>query len=361
MDKSNKTALVIVGIIALVIIGGIMVYATTRTKSSPATSNDNPPSVVPPVLQIGAPSVVTNPSVVPTDTTAVVTGTVTPNGVTTSYWYEYGLTPDDLQNKTPTQVLGSGYTTIPSPAYIVGLTKDTNYYFRLVAVNSVGKNTGLQYAFITTHGIPVPSGSAPTVKTLAAGGISRMVANLNGEVTPNKVATQYWFEYGTTPNLGSTTALVSVGDGNVKIPASISLSDLLPVTTYYFRLNAQNQFGTINGAILNLKTSGPPAASAPVVVTKSANAIGTSTATLHATVNPNGAETMYWFEYSTDSFFTGSSLKNTDKKSAGAGLNNFPVDANISDLSPKSTYYFRVVAQNSFGIVRGNSVSFKTK
>jgi hypothetical protein len=101
--------------------------------------------------------------------------------------------------------------------------------------------------------------------------------------------------------LGNTSVVSSTSDGNTKITVSNSLSGLQPFTTYYYRIDTQNQFGTTNGSILSFTTSGPAAESAPSVVTRNATRIATSSATLQGTVNPNGLETRYWFEYSTDS------------------------------------------------------------
>lgn len=207
------------------------------------------------VRQSLAPSVTTSSVVAPSDTTAVVSGTVTPNGAFTSYWFDYTARADMSNLSTsPKQTVGSGFAPIPAPGYITGLSKDTTYYFRLVGENSKGRTVGVQYAFHTSSVPQAPVGSAPTVKSIAATGVTKTAANLRGEVTPNRNPTQYWFEYGTSANLGDTTAIAAIGDGTAKLSESITLTGLATSTTYYFRLNAQNIFGTVNGAILNFKT-----------------------------------------------------------------------------------------------------------
>ena len=305
----------------LLLVGGLFLYTQNNTGTGSPTATSTPTGTVddtggtPAPRQAGAPSATTNPSVISTDTTAVVVGGVVSNGAFTDYWFEYG-TPA-LGSKTQGQHIGSGYSELPAPAYITGLGKDTIYSFRLVAQNQYGKATGATYTFRTTVGTPAPVGSTPTAKTLSATGIARTAANLNGEVTPNKVSTQFWFEYGETQNLGLVSTLQQAGSGSVKVPESLALSNLAPATTYYFRLNAQNSFGTTNGSILSFKTAGPPLTVAvPVVTTQVAGPVATTTATLRGTVNPVGAQT---------------------------------------------TYYYRMVAQNAGGIVRGAALSFKTK
>src|SRR3989344_4040573 len=148
----NKTTGIIGGIIVLVAVGVLIFYAIQNQNTVPSSDNsdNNVPTSTndnqtttgsPTTLQAGLPIAVTNSSVVPTDTTAVINGTVTPNGAFTNYWYEYGIT-SNLGNRTLNQMVGSGHVTISAPGYITGLTKNTTYYFRLVAENQYGKNIG---------------------------------------------------------------------------------------------------------------------------------------------------------------------------------------------------------------------------
>jgi len=370
-NRGNISGIVLI-VAVLLVIGGYLLYAkqtgrapfnngpvvVTPTPTPTVTPPGTPPS--PAQRQPGVPVAVTNPTVAPTDTTAVVTGSVVPNGVFTAYWYEYGLT-SALGTKTLNQNVGSGYMTIPAPAYITGLTSSRTYYFRLVAENTYGRVSGAQYTFQTIKGTPAPVGTAALVKTLAATGISRNSANLDGEITPNGASTQQWFEYGTTANLGNITPFVAVGNGVAKVSTSASVSNLDPLTTYYFRLNGQNQFGTVNGAILNFKTIGPAAATAPIVSSLAATSLGTTKAKLRGTVDPNGTATTYWFEYGTDPLFGLTLLKTTPKKSAGSGLVPMNVEADVTGLSAATTYYFRTVAENSVGTVDGAKETFKTR
>ncbi|MFZ2049234.1 MAG: hypothetical protein WAV25_02990 [Minisyncoccia bacterium] len=256
----NKNTL-IGGLVILLIIGGFIIYKnkpntaplstntvvdTTEDTTNVVTNNDT--------RQGSAPGITTSDKVAPSDTSMVVTGTVNPNGAFTNYWYEYGPTTN-LGSKTASQSVGSGFVSIPAPAYITGLTQSTTYYFHLVGENQYGKVIGSRYSFVTTKNIPAPVGGAPISKTVDASKISSTNATLNGQISSNKAITQYWFEYGTTPNLGNTTAFTSLGSDNTNVQVSLSLSGLNPNTTYYFRLDAQNQFSTVNGTTLHFKTS----------------------------------------------------------------------------------------------------------
>ncbi len=360
----NKNTTIIAAIvIVLLLTGGIFLYSTqgTMTPSTTATStptggtDDGTPVTTSPK----APVATTNASVTPTGTTAVVVGGVVPNGAMTTYWYEYGASTN-LGLKSATQTIGSGYTSLAAPAYLTQLAKDTTYYFRLVAENSVGKSTGATQSFHTTTTTTPPVGSVPAAQSLAATLVARTGATLNGAVTPNLASTQYWFEYGDSANLGNVSNLQSAGNGSGKTNVTLPLTNLAPLTTYYFRLNAQNQFGTTNGAVLTFKTSGPALSTAVPVVTTQVAVFATTTATLRGTVNPTGTQTDYWFEYGTNSSLTGNSLKTTSKTSAGATSNTITIEKAISGLGTKTTYYYRTVAESSAGTVRGATLSFKT-
>ncbi|MFA6135879.1 MAG: fibronectin type III domain-containing protein, partial [Candidatus Paceibacterota bacterium] len=102
----------------------------------------------------------------------------------------------------------------------------------------------------------IPTGNAPTVVTNSATNISQTTATLNGSVNPNSFNTTYWFEYGTSASLGSSTASQSLGSGNSSQNVSTYISGLSKSTKYYFRVVAQNQWGTSQGLILPFTTNG---------------------------------------------------------------------------------------------------------
>ncbi len=83
-----------------------------------------------------------------------------------------------------------------------------------------------------------------------------------------------------------------------------------------------------------------------------------SSATLQGCVNPNGYETTYSFFYGTSS----SSMNTpTPTRTLPAGTSCISVSADISNLNPETTYYYRIAAQNEFGAqFSTNFVSFAT-
>lgn len=361
----NKNLIPGLVIIALLVVGGFALFTITPGEPAPvppvATPNPVPtPVPIPtpvPTPTPGAPTVITNATAVPSSSTVVVTGNVVPNGALTTYWYEYGTTTA-LGARTSSQSIGSGYTSIYAPAYITGLSANTTYHYRLSAENRFGTVNGATYIF-TTNSTPPPQGSAPATRTLAATNVSRTTANLNGSVDANRAETTYWFEYGESADLGFTTSFQSAGSGDTAQNVSVSVANLKPLTRYFFRLNAQNQFGTVNGSILNFTTTGPAAPGEPSVDTRAASGITSSSANLNANINPNGAETTYWFEYSEDSLL-GSFLATSTSSATLSGTTNTAVSMNVSGLDNNTRYFYRAVGQNQYGTVRGDVVQFKT-
>ena len=81
-----------------------------------------------------------------------------------------------------------------------------------------------------------------------------------------------------------------------------------------------------------------------------------TSADLSGTVDPNGVETTYHFEYGTTTDYG----SQTPETSAGAGANPQDAAASLSGLQPQTTYHYRLVATNSLGITVGSDGTFTT-
>ena len=327
----------------------------TNTGNTPAPTPSTP--VVP--MQPDSPTVETGINPIVSSSTAVVSGQVRPNGASTTYWFEYGETTA-LGDKTVFQNIGSGFSMIPTPAFITGLESDTVYYYRLSARNSFSTVNGTTYTF-KTNDPPPPVRSLPTARTSSATNITRVSANMNGSINPNGAETNYWFEYGEDTDLGSVTGFQSTNSGTSSLSVTTAVSGLEPLTKYYFRLNAQNRFGTVNGAILNFTTLGPSAPASPSVSTTNASNITDSSARLRGNINPNGDETTYWFEYSEDSLLGSLLSTKTTNKTLQEGNSSESVQENLTQLDANTKYYYRLIGRNSYGTEEGDILSFTTK
>jgi hypothetical protein len=106
---------------------------------------------------------------------ATLNGTVTPNGLTTTYHFDWGTTIS-FGNTTTSQSAGSGFTPVAVNANLTSLSPETQYFFRLVGTSSSGTYIGDTLNFMTTavptltvspsnQNVGTPSGSTPFLVT----------------------------------------------------------------------------------------------------------------------------------------------------------------------------------------------------
>ena len=97
----------------------------------------------------GAPRTVTLPAAASVDTaTVTLNGVVSPNGSTTTYWFEYATNEGmGKASQTAHQSLLAGPAEYAISAKVTGLMPHAVYYFRLVAQNTSGTSRGRTLAF----------------------------------------------------------------------------------------------------------------------------------------------------------------------------------------------------------------------
>jgi phosphodiesterase/alkaline phosphatase D-like protein len=185
-------------------------------------------------------------------TGATLNGGVIPNGLATDAWFEWGTDPNLAgYSTTETQAVGSGTTSQTINQVLTGLATGTVYYYRVAAGNGAGTSRGAILSFLP--------GAAPTVTTLAATLVGATGATLNGNVNPNGLPTDAWFEWGTGPNLATfdTSLPQALGAGTNSQFVMATLSGLSPETTYYYRVAASSATGVSNGSIASFTTASP--------------------------------------------------------------------------------------------------------
>jgi len=293
------------------------------------------------------PTVTTTAASSITTTGATLNGTVNANGSSTTVTFQYGLTTSYGSTVTAAQSPVSGNTVTAVSAVISGLTPCTLYHYRCVGVNSGGTNYGSDMTFTTTC-------AAPTVVTQAATAITANSATLNGTVNANNSTANTSFDYGLTTSYGTNIpgnpASVS---GSTATAVTGAISGLLPNTLYHYRINGVNAYGTTNGSDMTFTTS----QIAPTVVTLAASAVNTTIATLNGTVNANNLSTTVTFNWGLTVAY-GSTVSATPATVTGTTTTS--VLANLTGLTPNTTYHFRVSGVNSVGTSNGNDMTFTT-
>ncbi|MBU3666102.1 MAG: hypothetical protein FGM15_09555, partial [Chthoniobacterales bacterium] len=244
------------------------------------------------------PAVATTPASYISTTSASLNGDVNPNGLPTSIWFEYGVKSDTLTTTTAVQDAGSGIGPVGKWASVPGLAPETTYYFRIVAQTGTSVVRGSILSFTT---LP----AKPTLNAVSAQNVVPTGATLTATVNPNSTDSKLWFEYGIDANYGSTTTQQNVlGSSASPVALAADLTGLDFGQTYHYRPVAQNSFGVTYGMDQTFTTGYPP----PSVTTGPVTATTTNSASLSGTVNPNGPETIYWFEYGTSTAY-GASTK----------------------------------------------------
>jgi hypothetical protein len=189
--------------------------------------------------------------------TATLNGTLETGGLPVNYHFEYGTTtaygqiapiPDDYTPLTAETV------TVSQP--IGNLQAGTTYHYRLMASSPGGTEVAGPDETFTT--LPIP---APAVQTGGASGVGVGAATLSGTIDPHNWDTTYLFQYGASTAYGSSWPTVPVDMGALEgsQPVVVGVLNLLPSTTYHYRLVATNGGGTTYGPDMTFTTGEYPA------------------------------------------------------------------------------------------------------
>ena len=188
----------------------------------------------------GPPVATTNPATFIASFSARLNALINPHGLPTSVHFQYGTTPSYGLTTAPQNRTGNTFQAVA--ANVAGLTANTLYHFRVVASNNAGTIMGSDRTFTTL----TPTGP-PVVITNGPTNVAASSATLNGSLNPHGLATNVFFQYGTTTSYGSATPMQSQ-NGNTYRNITANINGLTPHSTYHFRMIATNAGGTRMGS-----------------------------------------------------------------------------------------------------------------
>lgn len=165
---------------------------------------------------------------------------------------------------------------------------------------------------------------------------------------------------------------------DVEQHVSTDIVDLTPGKTYHYRVVAESDAGRSHGEVRTFTT---PDSQKPLATTGAATRVTATTAKLNGRMNSMGCVSYYFFEYGRESYedtpfgnATGTAVEwrrplpsspqavQMPLPGTFAGLQSTmrTVVDNLQDLEPGSTYHYRLVAVNQYGVTYGDDATFTT-
>ncbi|HTX34880.1 MAG TPA: SBBP repeat-containing protein [Bryobacteraceae bacterium] len=239
----------------------------------------------------------------------------------TSYAVNFGTT------NPPPQVVPSTTATNYSPA---NLAASTTYYWQIVATNSFGSTSSSIASFTT-----------------AAPGVLTLISPTNGATGVSTSASLTWSL--STP---ATSYAVYFGIANpppLVVPNTTSTTYTPPTltagTTYYWQVIASTSTGTDSSTVASFTTGAPPGAVISPSPANGATGVSQSTSLSWSAATGATAYNVYF-----------GATNQPPLVGQGTTLNDFP----LQTLASGTTYYWQVVATNSFGSTSSPVWSFTT-
>ena len=234
-------------------------------------------------------------------------------------------------------------------ANLTGLIAQSKYHWR---ISVTGSNSHGAADNIGGKDFETPQ-AVLDVETLPADGVGNVAAVLHGSFTGEEsVDAHFYFEYGTTTKYGHHSQPPPGTDrtGSGTQAVSDEVTELVPNTTYHFRVAVVNEFGTTFGGDQTFTT-----ATKPTINAFSSSNVTASGADLHATIDPNGYPTTYRFEYGLSNAYGKAS---PDEEITTELSSVHSVVVHLADLEA-ATYHFRVIAESKWGSTTTEDQTFE--
>ena len=210
--------------------------------------------------------------------------------------------------------------------------------------------------------------AAPVITTESADQIKDLSARLNGTLNANSVGVWFWFfQIGTTDAFGMGEVADSLdftvdgaASGSNPVALNVKSANLLPNTTYHYRLGARqvgNLQNTIYGATRTF-TTGPPATRPSIGNSQSGSLIetGHNVAVMRAAIMSGSSPAKVFIHYGLSNAY-GLRAELADP----VEINSEEIaEVRLTNLTPGATYHYRWLATNTEGAVTSENRTFTT-
>lgn len=214
-------------------------------------------------------------------------------------WFEYRefSAPSTEFQRSSSIILSSALLSTRINKYISGLACGQRYEYRF-HLRTQGASFTTALAEFATDACAGGNVSIEWVTTELAADVEFDRARLQTSVDPGGMLTRFYFEYGESTALGSTTPVINVGDGNLAVSRSWTVSGLLCNQQYYFRAVAIRDDGSETGLQASGQISSFTTAACPLGITRiNIDWVGRDWVNISVVPDTRGEPTDVWLAY----------------------------------------------------------------